>query len=89
MRKTLLLIGGNSGIGLALAGLLRAQGDTVITTARASDVVSPNHRRFDALAPDLSELPPVIDGLVYFPGTVLPTGQVLRPDGGLSSIRTF
>ena len=70
MRKTLLLIGGNSGIGLALAGLLRAQGDTVITTARASDVVSPNHWRFDALVPDLSELPPVIDGLVYFPGTV-------------------
>jgi NAD(P)-dependent dehydrogenase (short-subunit alcohol dehydrogenase family) len=66
----LLLIGGNSGIGLALSELLREQGDTVISTTRASDVENPNQRRFDALAPGPLELPPVLDGLVYFPGTV-------------------
>lgn len=70
MSRTLLLIGGNSGIGLALSELLREQGDTVISTTRASDVENPNQRRFDALAPGPLELPPVLDGLVYFPGTV-------------------
>ena len=70
MSRTLLLIGGNSGIGLALSGLLRGQGDTVISTTRASDADDPSHRRFDALAPGPLELPPALDGLVYFPGTV-------------------
>lgn len=70
MSRTLLLIGGNSGIGLVLSELLREQGDTVISTTRAFDVEDPNHRRFDAMTPGPLELPPVLDGLVYFPGTV-------------------
>ena len=70
MSRTLLLCGGTSGIGLALAELLQAQGDAVITTSRASGAVDPNHRHFDALAPEPLELPPVLDGLVYFPGTI-------------------
>ncbi len=69
--RNLLLIGGNSGIGLVLAERLRAQGDNVICTAREPGEGGANCQRFDALTPERLELPPVLDGLVYLPGTVL------------------
>jgi NAD(P)-dependent dehydrogenase (short-subunit alcohol dehydrogenase family) len=73
MSRNILLIGGNSGIGLATARLLQAQGDTVIAAARHAGPLAELGipvQPFDALAPTQLELPPVIDGLVYLPGSI-------------------
>ncbi len=73
MPRTHLLIGGNSGIGLATAHLLRSQGDSLVVAARnpgpfaESDIpVQP----FEATSPAPLALPQVLDGLVYFPGSI-------------------
>lgn len=67
------MIGGNSGIGLATARLLQAQGNSLIVAARSAGPLEemgiPVHP-FDALKPGPLELPPVLDGLVYFPGSI-------------------
>ena len=62
MPHTYLLIGGNSGIGLATARQLRSQGDSLVAALVA---------------------------FLLSDASCFITGQVLRPDGGLSSIRTF
>lgn len=73
MPRTILLIGGNSGIGQNTARLLLSLGDSLIAAARTPEPlvelgipVQP----FDALNPMPLELPPVLDGLVYFPGSI-------------------
>jgi len=67
------LIGGNSGIGLETARRLKEEGNTLIAAARTpqplADLEIPV-QPFDALNPGPLELPPVLDGLVYFPGTI-------------------
>jgi len=75
MPKHYLLIGGNSGIGLASVRALLAAGHQV--TAAARDGVPLAELGvpvlpFDAEAPalDPAVLPEVLDGLVYFPGTI-------------------
>jgi 3-oxoacyl-[acyl-carrier protein] reductase len=73
MSRNILLIGGNSGIGLASARLLLAGGNTVIAAARTAGPLAELGvpvQPFDALAPAPLELPPVLDGLVYFPGSI-------------------
>ncbi len=73
MPRTILLIGGNSGIGLSTARLLHAQGDSVIAAARTPGPLQEmgvTVQPFDALNPMPLELPPVLDGLVYFPGSI-------------------
>jgi NAD(P)-dependent dehydrogenase (short-subunit alcohol dehydrogenase family) len=67
------MIGGNSGIGLATARLLKAQGVSLVVAARSPGPlvelglpVQP----FDAMNPGNIELPAVLDGLVYFPGSI-------------------
>jgi 3-oxoacyl-[acyl-carrier protein] reductase len=73
MARTILLIGGNSGIGLATARLLQANGDNLLAAARTAaplEAMGIPVQPFDAENPSLSELPPVLDGLVYFPGTI-------------------
>jgi NAD(P)-dependent dehydrogenase (short-subunit alcohol dehydrogenase family) len=73
MSRTILLIGGNSGIGLATARLLVAVGDRVIAAARSAGPLAELGipvQPFDALAPAPLELPPMLDGLVYFPGSI-------------------
>ena len=73
MSRTILLFGGNSGIGLATARLLQSQGDTVLAAARtACDLEEMGIRvqPFDALTPGPLDLPEALDGLVYFPGTI-------------------
>lgn len=73
MPRTILLIGGNSGIGLSTARLLHAQGDSVIAAARTPGPLQEMGvpvQPFDALNPMPLELPPVLDGLVYFPGSI-------------------
>ncbi|MGA0853227.1 MAG: SDR family NAD(P)-dependent oxidoreductase [Luteolibacter sp.] len=73
MPKTILLIGGNSGIGLVTAQLLQASGYSLVAAARQAaplvDLGIPV-QPFDAASPALHDLPPVLDGLVYFPGSI-------------------
>lgn len=73
MSRTTLLIGGNSGIGLATARLLLERGDQVIAAARNPGPLAQLGipvQPFDAMEPVALELPPVIDSLVYLPGTI-------------------
>ena len=73
MAKTILLIGGNSGIGLATARLLQVEGNSVIAAARSTGPLvdlGVSVQPFDALDPSPLALPPVLDGLVYFPGSI-------------------
>ncbi|MCU0749628.1 MAG: SDR family oxidoreductase [Akkermansiaceae bacterium] len=73
MPKTILVIGGNSGIGLATVRQLQAQGDHVVAAARSPQALAELGiavQPFDALSPAPLELPGVLDGLVYFPGSI-------------------
>ncbi len=73
MLRHILLIGGNSGIGLATARLLQSRGDSLVAAARTPQALMELGipvQSFNALTPSPLELPPVIDGLVYFPGSI-------------------
>jgi len=73
MSRTILLIGGNSGIGLASARLLATQGHSLIAAARNPGPLAKmgiTVQPFDALDPSTLDLPPMLDGLVYFPGSI-------------------
>lgn len=73
MPKTILVIGGNSGIGHATVRQLQAQGDHVVAAARSPQALAELGiavQPFDALSPGPLELPGVLDGLVYFPGSI-------------------
>lgn len=73
MPRTILLIGGNSGIGLASAQLLVSQGESLIAAARTPGPLAELGipvQPFDALDTTTLDLPPVLDGLVYFPGSI-------------------
>jgi len=91
MSRTILFIGGNSGIGLASVRLLVSRGESVIAAARTPGPlvelgipVQP----FDARNPSTLELPPVIDGLVYFPGSIsLKPFHRLTPEDFLTDYR--
>jgi 3-oxoacyl-[acyl-carrier protein] reductase len=70
---TYLLIGGNSGIGLATATLLKSQGHEILAASRSSDRLAALGipvQPFDALDPQPLALPESLDGLIYFPGTI-------------------
>jgi len=85
--KNILLIGGSYGIGAAIANELRAENKVFIasrTNTASTDInciVIPFDATLDTL--DTSQLPDVIDGLVYCPGSIN-----LRPFKGLK-IETF
>jgi NAD(P)-dependent dehydrogenase (short-subunit alcohol dehydrogenase family) len=91
MSRTILLIGGNSGIGLATARLLKTQGNTLLAAARSSgplEELGIPVQPFDALNPAPLTLPPVLDGLVYFPGSItLKPFNRLTPDDFLNDYR--
>ncbi|MGJ8696713.1 MAG: SDR family NAD(P)-dependent oxidoreductase [Verrucomicrobiaceae bacterium] len=73
MARTILLIGGNSGIGLAIAKRLHSQGDHVHATARSHDQLAAlgvPTQSFDATEPADLDLPDSLDGLIYCPGTI-------------------
>lgn len=70
---TYLLIGGNSGIGLATAEFLKSQGHEIIAASRSSDRLAALGipvQPFDATDPQPLKLPEMLDGLIYFPGTI-------------------
>lgn len=70
---TILLIGGNSGIGLATAKLLLSKGHTLVAASRSSEqleLLGIPVQPFDAENPSALQLPETIDGLVYLPGTI-------------------
>lgn len=73
MGTTVLLVGGNSGIGLESARLLKERGADVIAAARTAGPLAELGipvQEFDAARPVALELPAVLDGLVYFPGSI-------------------
>lgn len=75
MSHPILLIGGNSGIGLATANLLHNQGRPFLAATRSSDALEKMGvptLPFDASEPDLpaDSLPETLSGLIYFPGSI-------------------
>ena len=73
MSKTILLIGGNSGMGLATAKLLKSYGLNLLAASRSTDQLEALGipvQPFDAENPAEMELPDTLDGLIYFPGTI-------------------
>lgn len=82
--KNILIIGGSSGIGLALAELLSVS-NKVVVASRSGDSVANldvQHIPFDATTDqlDVTLLPDTLHGFVYCPGSIN-----LRPFKGLSS----
>jgi len=73
MATRVLLIGGNSGIGLETARLLQARGVSIVAAARTPGPLEELDipvQPFDATNPGQLELPPELHGLVYFPGSI-------------------
>lgn len=85
--KNIVLIGGSYGIGLELAKELQAKNNVFVAsrTNENLDNLNVTHIPFDAITDtlDTTALPPVIDGLVYCPGSIN-----LRPFRGLK-LETF
>jgi NAD(P)-dependent dehydrogenase (short-subunit alcohol dehydrogenase family) len=82
--KNILIIGGSSGIGLALAELLSPSNKIYIASRTSENIVGLDviHIPFDATTEtlDISLLPEKLDGFVYCPGSIN-----LRPFKGLST----
>ncbi|MBD2756043.1 SDR family NAD(P)-dependent oxidoreductase [Spirosoma validum] len=73
--KNILIIGGNSGIGYALAKQLQEQGANLFTAGRRPPEDLPStHMTWDVLqtpaADALTQLPDVLHGLIYCPGSI-------------------
>ena len=82
--KNILIIGGSSGIGLALAEILSPLNSVYIASRSSENLINikATHIPYDATTQNLeiSSLPDTIDGFVYCPGSIN-----LRPFKGLSS----
>ena len=82
MKKNILILGGTSGIGLALVKQLEADNHLIVASRSNESLSGMNltHIPFDVETDslDVSELPSTLDGLVYCPGTIN-----LRPFKGL------
>lgn len=87
MKKNILFIGGSSGIGLETIKLLHEKCNLIIASRTNENLVNLNvkHLKFDVLNDelDLNEIPEILDGFVYCPGSIN-----LRPFRGLK-INTF
>jgi len=88
---TILLIGGNSGIGLATAKLLQSESHSLLAASRSSDQLQALGipvQPFDAENPGPLDLPETLDGLIYFPGTItLKPFHRLTPEDFLKDFR--
>ena len=82
--KNILIIGGSSGIGLALAEILSPINSVYIASRSRENLTNleVTHIPYDATTQNLeiSSLPDTVDGFVYCPGSIN-----LRPFKGLSS----
>lgn len=91
MPLTILVVGGNSGTGLATVRRLADAGHHVIAAARTPGPLAELGipvQPFDALDPHPLDLPDSLDGLVYFPGTItLKPFQQLSDDDFLHDFR--
>lgn len=73
MAKTILVVGGNTGMGLATVKRLLAGGAHVVAAARSSgplEEIGVKVQPFDAAHPGELDLPDVLDGVVYCPGSI-------------------
>lgn len=73
MSRNILVIGGNTGIGLELVKRLTFQGDQVFAAVRHPEPLNALGVRtqpFEAMDPPLLELPEHLEGLVYCPGSI-------------------
>jgi 3-oxoacyl-[acyl-carrier protein] reductase len=73
MKKQILVVGGNSGIGLATVKNLLANGLELWTAARHTtplEQLGVRVQPFDAEHPSPLALPDSLDGLIYFPGSI-------------------
>lgn len=93
MASPILLIGGNSGIGLATAKVLQSGQRPLIGAVRSPQAVRAlgiETLAFDATSPDLrtEDLPESLSGLVFFPGTLsLKPFHRLTPDDFLRDLQ--
>lgn len=73
MSKTIAVIGGNSGIGLATVQRLKNAGHTIFAATRQGDELKKlgvQVQTFDALSPIALNWPEKLDGFIYFPGSI-------------------
>ncbi len=73
LMKTILMIGGNTGIGYEAAKKLKSAGHRVIAAVREAaplEALGVETQPFEATALSELDLPEVLDGLVYFPGSI-------------------
>lgn len=76
MARSILIVGGNSGIGLELTKKLSNLNYDVIVTSRSrsniSGITNVHYQEFDAsdFSSELPSIPEQLDGLVYLPGTI-------------------
>ncbi len=75
MKKNYVIVGASSGIGLEIARQLQAQGENIWAYSRhplPAEMEEINWSAFDVLQPEaqLENLPEVVDGLVYCPGSI-------------------
>jgi 3-oxoacyl-[acyl-carrier protein] reductase len=73
-QQNILVVGGSTGIGLAVVRELLAQGAQVTVWSRhageLASLAGVTHRAVDVLTDELPAPPPVLDGLVYCPGSI-------------------
>jgi len=87
MKKNILFIGGSTGIGLETIKLLHKKCNLIVSSRTNENLenLDVKHLKFDVLNDelDLNEIPEILDGFVYCPGSIN-----LRPFRGLK-INTF
>lgn len=93
-KKTYVIVGGSSGIGLEMARRLSAEGHRLVVASRTADelegLAGVTHIPLDITADNLpaDALPPKLDGMVYCPGSIrLRPFRALKPDDFLADYR--
>jgi 3-oxoacyl-[acyl-carrier protein] reductase len=88
--KNYLIVGGSSGIGLALVKKLIAEGHQVLVVSRSKEslagLLNVTHLRKDILTEEIAEneLPTALDGIAYCPGSInLKPFRSLKPEAFL------
>jgi 3-oxoacyl-[acyl-carrier protein] reductase len=93
-KKTYVMVGGSSGIGLEMIRHLSAEGHRVVLASHTADqlkgLAGVTHIPLDITADTLpaDALPPRLDGMVYCPGSIrLRPFRALKPDDFLADYR--